>query len=141
MIALASDHGGYGLKTIIAKYLFDKNIPFKDYGTHNTTSVDYPLYADLAVNAVLSKECDRGILICTTGIGISIAANRHAGIRAAHCTDTYQARMTRLHNDANVLCLGAAVTGTGLALMITDTFLDTPFSCEEKHQRRVEMLG
>jgi ribose 5-phosphate isomerase B len=117
-----------------------RSLPYKDYGCYDTASCDYPDYGKAAATAVREGECERGIIICTTGIGISMAANRIPGIRCALCTDTYMAKMTRDHNDANMLAIGAAITGPGLALAIIDTFLDTPFSAEEKHQRRVEKL-
>jgi len=140
MTAIGSDHGGFNLKQQIIFYLEEKNIPYKDFGTYTTESVDYPVYAGKVSEAVLSGEYENGILICTTGIGISIAANRNKGIRAAVCTDTYTARMTRLHNNANILCLGGAVVGYGLALQIVETFLNTDFSNEEKHIRRILMM-
>jgi len=140
MIAIGSDHGGYTLKKQILEHLDGRDITYNDFGTYSLDSVDYPVYADKVCKAVLSGECDTGILICTTGIGVSIAANRNKGIRAALCTSEYEAKMTRLHNDANVLCLGAAVVGAGLATGITDTFLDTEFSGEDKHLRRISMM-
>lgn len=141
MIALASDHGGYELKMIISAHLSKRGLTYKDYGCHNTKSCDYPDFGKAAAIAVSDGECERGILICTTGIGISMAANRIAGIRCAVCTDPYSALMTRSHNDANMLALGGAITGTNLALAIVDTFLDTPFSAEEKHQRRIAKIN
>ena len=140
MIAIGSDHGGFELKQDIIAYLEEKGIEVKDYGTYSTDSCDYPDYAKAVARAILDKEADRGILICGTGIGISIAANRFRGIRAADCTDCYMARMTREHNDANVLALGARVVGKGLAFMIVDTFLETPFSNGERHIKRIEKL-
>lgn len=140
MIAIGSDHGGYELKKQIMEYLDGKNIEYSDFGTYSTDSVDYPVYAEKVCAAILSGQCDKGILICTTGIGISIVANRKKGIRAAVCTDTYTAKMTRLHNNANVLCMGGGVIGAGLAAEITETFLTTDFSNEEKHLRRISMM-
>jgi ribose 5-phosphate isomerase B len=140
MIALASDHGGYDLKMIISDHLTKRGFLFKDYGCYDKQSCDYPDYGKAAAIGVQAGECKRGIVICTTGIGISMVANRIPGIRCALCTDIYMARMTRDHNDANLLALGAAITGTGLSLAIVDTFLDTPFSAEEKHRRRVEKI-
>ena len=140
MIAIGSDHGGFELKQDIIAYLEEKGIEVKDYGTYSTDSCDYPDFAKAVARAILDKEADRGILICGTGIGISIAANRFRGIRAADCTDCYMARMTREHNDANVLALGARVVGKGLAFMIVDTFLETPFSNGERHIKRIEKL-
>lgn len=140
MIAIGSDHGGYELKKQIMEYLDGKNIEYSDFGTYSTDSVDYPVYAEKVCVAILSGQCDKGILVCTTGIGISIVANRKKGIRAAVCTDTYTAKMTRLHNNANVLCMGGGVIGAGLAAEITETFLNTEFSNEEKHLRRISMM-
>ena len=128
MIALGCDHGGYELKQEIIKYLEENNLPFKDFGCYDNSSVDYPIYARKVTDAITHGECDKGILICGTGIGISIAANKVPGIRAALCTDCFCAEATRLHNDANILCMGGRVVGPGLAVKITDTFLNTPFS-------------
>jgi ribose 5-phosphate isomerase B len=141
MIAIASDHGGYELKTAVIAHLKQRGLPYKDCGCCGTQSCDYPDYGRAAAEAVAGGECDRGIVICTTGIGISIAANRLPAIRCGLCTDPYMAKMTRAHNDANMLALGAAVVGTGLALEIVDVFLDTPFSGEEKHVRRIGKLN
>ena len=127
MIALGCDHGGYELKQEIIKHLQERKIEFKDYGCDSLESVDYPVYAKKVANVVASGECEKGILICGTGIGISIAANKVKGIRAALCTDCFMAEATRLHNDANILALGGRVVGPGLALKIVDTFLDTEF--------------
>ena len=138
MIALGCDHGGYELKQEIIKYLEEHGLSYKDYGTFSTDSCDYPDYARAVAESVLNKECDRGILICGTGIGISIAANRFPGIRAANCTDCFMAEATRQHNDANILALGARVVGPGLALKIVDTFLNTEFSNDPRHIRRIE---
>lgn len=140
MLALGCDHGGFALKQVIVKHLEELGIAYKDFGCYDTASVHYPIYAKKVAEAVQSGECDRGILVCSTGIGISIAANRHPGVRAALCTDTFCAKMTRLHNDANVLCLGGLVVGNGLALEIVDTFLNTAFSGEERHQNRIDMI-
>ena len=137
MIALGCDHGGYELKQEIIKYLEAHGLEYKDYGTYSTESCDYSDYAQAVAKAILSKECDRGILICGTGIGISIAANRFPGIRAANCTDCFMAEATREHNDANILALGARVVGSGLALKIVDTFLNTEFSKDSRHIRRI----
>ena len=138
MIALGCDHGGYELKQEVIKYLDAHGLEYKDYGTYSTDSCDYPDYAQAVAKAILNKECDRGILICGTGIGISIAANRFPGIRAANCTDCFMAEATREHNDANILALGARVVGPGLALKIVDTFLNTEFSNDPRHVRRIE---
>lgn len=140
MIALGSDHGGYELKQELIKHLKEKGIEFKDYGCYDDKSCDYPVYAKKVANAIISGECDRGILICGTGIGISITANKFKGIRAALCHDTYSAQATREHNDANILAMGARVVGVGLALKIVDTFLDTKFSNDERHIRRINLI-
>ena len=140
MIALGCDHGGYELKQEIIKYLEENNLPFKDFGCYDNSSVDYPIYARKVTDAITHGECDKGILICGTGIGISIAANKVPGIRAALCTDCFCAEATRLHNDANILCMGGRVVGPGLAVKITDTFLNTPFSNDERHIRRINLI-
>ena len=140
MIGLGCDHGGYELKQEIIKYLEEKGIPYKDFGCDSTKSVDYPIYARKVGRAIQNGECDKGILICGTGIGISIAANKMKGIRAALCTDCFSAEATRLHNDANILALGGRVVGPGLAVKIVDTFLNTEFSHEERHQRRIDII-
>ena len=140
MIALGCDHGGYELKQEIIKHLQEREIEFKDYGCDSLESVDYPVYAKKVANVVASGECEKGILICGTGIGISIAANKVKGIRAALCTDCFMAEATRLHNDANILALGGRVVGPGLALKIVDTFLDTEFSNDERHIRRIGLI-
>lgn len=140
MIALGSDHGGYGLKQEIMKHLEEKGIEYKDYGCYDESPCDYPIFGKKAARAVASGECEKGILICGTGIGISIAANKIKGIRAALCHDVFSAKATREHNDANMLAMGARVVGPGLALMIVDTFLNTEFSSAERHQKRIDML-
>lgn len=140
MIALGSDHGGYELKMKIRKYLDEKNIAYEDMGCAGRDSCDYPVFGHAAAKAVASGRCDKGIVICTTGIGISISANKIPGIRCALCADSLSAKMTRLHNDANMLALGAGIVGENLALEIVDTFLNTPFSGEERHQRRVDLI-
>lgn len=140
MLAIGSDHGGFELKNAIMKHLEKRGIEYKDYGTYSSASCDYPVYGKAVANAVASGECDRGILICGTGIGISITANKVPGIRAALCGDCFSAEATRQHNNANILALGARVTGEGLALKIVDTFLDTPFSNDERHIRRISMI-
>lgn len=121
-------------------HLKGRGLEFKDYGSYDEQSVDYPIYAKKVAEAILSGECDKGILICGTGIGISIAANKYEGIRAALCTDCFMAEATRLHNDANILAMGGRVVGAGLAIKMVDTFLDTPFSNEERHIRRINMI-
>lgn len=140
MIALGSDHGGYELKQEVKAHLAGRGLEFRDYGCDGPQSTDYPIYARRVAQAILDGECDRGILICGTGIGISITANRIPGIRAAVCTDCFTAHETRAHNDANILAMGGRVVGAGLALNIVDTFLDTPFSQEERHKRRIAMI-
>mgnify|MGYP000602344686 FL=1 len=140
MIALGCDHGGYGLMQEVIRHLEDRGLEYKNYGCYSEESVDYPVYAKAAANAVASGECEKGILICGTGIGISIAANKVPGIRAALCHDCFSAEATRQHNDANMLAMGARVIGPGLALKIVDIFLDTPFSNDERHIRRISML-
>lgn len=140
MIALGSDHGGYELKKEIIAYLEENNYEYKDYGCDTKESCDYPVYAKRVAHAITSGECDQGILICGTGIGISIAANKIKGIRAALCHDTFSAQATREHNDANILAMGARVIGPGLALKIVETFLNTPFSNDERHIRRIQQI-
>ena len=140
MIAIGSDHGGFAMKQEIMKHLDKRGLSYKDYGTYTEDSCDYPVYGKAVAHAVANGECDRGIIICGTGIGISISANKVPGIRAALCSDTFSAEMTRLHNDANILALGARVVGPGLALKIVDTFLDTAFSGDERHVRRISMI-
>ncbi|MCR4989999.1 MAG: ribose 5-phosphate isomerase B [Lachnospiraceae bacterium] len=137
MIALGSDHGGFDLKELIKKHLEERGFEVKDFGCFDKSSCDYPDFGKAAAKSVASGECDRGIVVCTTGIGISITANKVSGIRCALCTNPFLAKMTRLHNDANMLALGQGNTGNLLALEIVDTFLDTPFSDEEKHKRRI----
>ena len=140
MIALGCDHGGYGLMQEVIKHLEERGLEYKNYGCYSEESVDYPVYAKKVAHAVADGECERGILICGTGIGISITANKVPGIRAALCGDCFSAQATRDHNDANILAMGARVTGPGLALKIVDTFLDTPFSNDERHIRRIKMI-
>lgn len=137
MIALASDHGGYDLKCEVIRYLEERGIAYKDYGCYGKESCDYPDFGRPAAEAVANGTCEKGVVICTTGIGISIAANKVKGIRCALCCDPVSARLTREHNDANMLAMGAGIVGTNLALGILDTFLNTPFPGEEKHARRV----
>ena len=140
MIAIGNDHTGYELKKAIMKYFDENGIEYKDFGSGDVTSSNYPDYAKAVGRAIQNKECDRGILICGTGIGISIAANKIKGIRAALCHDCFSAEATRLHNDANVLALGARVIGVGHALKIVETFIGTDFSQDERHIRRIQML-
>ncbi len=140
MIALGSDHGGYDLKQEIKKYLEEAGYEYRDFGCETKASCDYPVYGRAAAKAVADGTCDRGILICTTGIGISITANKVPGIRCALCGDVTSARLTRLHNNANMLALGAGIVGTQLALDIVKMFLETEFSGEERHQRRINLI-
>lgn len=140
MIALGSDQAGYNLKQEIIKYLEEKGLEYKDYGSFSEDPVDYPVYGKKVAHAVADGECEKGILICGTGIGISIAANKVKGIRAAQCHDCFCAEATRLHNDANIVAMGARVVGPGLAVKIVDTFLNTEFSGAERHARRIAML-
>ena len=140
MIAIGSDHGGFELKQEIMAHLEKRGLEYKDFGTYTPESCDYPVYGKAVAHAVASGACDRGIIICGTGIGISITANKIPGIRAALCTDCFCAEATRLHNDANILALGGRVVGPGLALKIVDTFLDTPFSGDDRHKRRIYMI-
>ena len=140
MIALANDHSGIALKEEIKKLLDQRGLEYKDFGTNTEASVDYPIYGESVAKAVVSGECDRGIIICGTGIGISIAANKVRGARAALCTDCFMAEMTRRHNDANILALGARVLGHGLALKIVETFLDTEVE-GGRHARRVDIIS
>ena len=140
MIAIGSDHGGWALKQEVMKHLDARGLEYKDYGTYSEDSCDYPVYGKAVAHAVADGECEKGIIICGTGIGISITANKIKGIRAALCSDCFSAEMTRLHNDANILAMGARVVGSGLALKIVDTFLDTPFSGDERHIRRIKQI-
>lgn len=140
MIAIGSDHGGYELKQKVISHLEAKGISVKDVGCRSKDSCDYPVFGQAAAKAVASGECEKGIVICTTGIGISIVANKVQGVRCGLCGDTFSAKMTRLHNDANMLAMGAGVVGEQLAMDIVDTFLGTDFSKEEKHIRRIGMI-
>ena len=141
MIAIGSDHGGYALKKALMAHLDKRGLEYKDFGTYSEASCDYPVFAKAVAHAVASGECECGILVCGTGIGVSITANKVPGIRAALCGDCFSAEVTREHNDANVLCMGARVVGEGLALKIADIFLDTPFSNDERHIRRISQIG
>ena len=140
-ILIASDHGGFKLKNEIIKHLKEQGLDIEDFGCYNTDSCDYPVYAKIVAEQVAdAKEDDvKGILVCGTGIGMSIAANRYKGIRAAHCTDTFSARMTRMHNNSNILCLGERITGFGLAADIVDIWLNTEFE-GGRHQKRIDMI-
>ena len=140
MIAIGSDHGGYALKKALMAHLDKRGLEYKDFGTYSEASCDYPVFAKAVAHPVASGECECGILVCGTGIGVSITANKVPGIRAALCGDCFSAEVTREHNDANVLCMGARVVGEGLALKIADIFLDTPFSNDERHIRRISQI-
>jgi len=140
-VAIASDHGGYGLKQEILRLLDEKRVAHADFGVYDGCSADYPEYAEKAALAVLSGDCDTGILICGTGIGISIAANKIPGIRCALCHDCASARLTRLHNDANMLALGGRIIGAEHARAIVEAFLETPFSQDERHARRIRGIA
>lgn len=138
-VAIGSDHGGFRYKEAVINYLKENNIEFIDLGTHSTKSCDYPQIAKSVAKRVVSGEFDRGILICGTGIGMSIAANKISGIRAALCGDTCSAKFSRAHNDANILCLGERVIGECLALEIVDIWLKSDFE-GDRHKRRVDMI-
>ena len=140
MIALGCDHGGYELMQEVKAYLDKRGLEYHDFGCFGPESVDYPVYARKVGRAIQEGICEKGILICGTGIGISITANKMKGIRAAVCTDCFTAEATRLHNDANILAMGGRVVGPGLAVKIVETFLNTPFSNEERHVRRINMI-
>lgn len=140
MIALGCDHGGFPLMQEVIKHLEERGLEYKNFGTFSEASCDYPEFGKAVAHAVADGECEKGILICGTGIGISITANKVHGIRAALCHDCFSAEATRLHNDANILAMGARVVGPGHALKIVDTFLDTPFSNEERHIRRISQI-
>ena len=140
MIALGCDHGGSALMQEIIAWLEKNNYEYKNFGTYSEASVDYPEYGKKVAHAVADGECEFGILICGTGIGISITANKVKGVRAALCTDCFCAQATREHNNANILALGGRVVGPGLALKIVETFLTTPFSNDERHIRRINMI-
>ena len=139
-IMIGSDHGGFLLKEEIKRHLDALGVEYKDFGTYSEESCDYPVFGEAVARAVASGEAEKGIIICGTGIGISIAANKVKGIRAANCGDCYSAEYTRRHNNANILALGARVTGSGLALKIVDTFLETEFE-GGRHARRVALIA
>lgn len=139
MIALGCDHAGFPLKEEIKKHLDEQNIPYIDCGVYTAESADYPIQAEATCAKVTSGECDKAILCCGTGVGISIAANKVNGIRACCCSDYFSAKYTRMHNDANALCLGARVIGAGLAIELVDVFLNTEFE-GGRHQRRVDLI-
>lgn len=140
-ICIGSDHGGYQLKLEIIDHLKERGFEITDVGCDDDKSCDYPIYALKATELIQSGNSELGILVCGTGIGMSMAANKQDGIRAALCHDTFSAQATREHNNANILCMGARVVGPGLALKIVDTFLDTPFSNDERHIRRISMYS
>ena len=140
MIALGCDHGGFELMQMVKKHLEDKGVEYKDYGTYSTDSCDYPEFAKKVAESILDGSAEKGILICSTGIGISIAANRYPGIRAGLCHDTMTARLTREHNNANILAMGAKCVGPELAKEIVDVFFETDFSGGERHTRRVASI-
>lgn len=141
MLVIASDHGGFAMKEQLCAHLRERGVDFEDAGCFSEESVDYPAYAEKVGKAVAAGVYERGVLVCGTGIGMSIAANKIPGIRAALCGDCYSAAMSREHNDANILCLGGRTLGTALAMRILDTWLDTPFSHAEKHSRRIAQIG
>ena len=140
-IALACDHGGLELKLKIKEHLIERGFEVEDFGTHTTDSCDYPDYAAPAARAVAEGRCDRGVLVCTTGVGMSVTANKIPGIRCALLSDLMSARLTREHNDSNIVALGQGVVGEKLALEIVDTFLATPFSNGDRHIRRIAKLS
>ena len=137
MIALGCDHAGYQLMKEIIKYLEENKIEYKNFGTFSEDSCDYPDFAKKAAQSIVDGVCEKGILVCGTGIGISIAANKVKGIRCALCGDCFSAKACREHNDANMISLGSRVTGVGHALEIVKTFLQTPFSNDERHKKRI----
>ena len=140
MIAIGSDHGGFALKTKVIEHLKEKGVECKDFGTYSLDSCDYPDFGRAAAEAVASGECEKGIVICTTGIGISITANKVRGIRCALCHNSTTARLTREHNDANVCAIGSGMCGEILSVDILDTGLSTEFSNDERHQRRIDKI-
>ena len=139
-IAIGCDHGALELKNLLLAHLENQGHTVRDFGTFTPDSCDYPDFAAAAAQAVASGECERGIVLCTTGIGVSISANKVKGIRCALLSDVWSAKMTRLHNDTNMMALGAGVVGPNLALEIADTWLNTAFSGEARHQRRIDKL-
>ncbi len=140
MIALGCDHAGLELKNAVKAHLEERKIEYKDFGTYTEDSVDYAVYAEKTARAVVSKECELGLLFCGTGVGISIAANKVKGIRAACCSDKFSAEMTRLHNDANILCTGGRVISIEKAIELVDVFIETKFSGDERHIRRIAQI-
>ena len=140
MIVVGSDHGGLLLKDPVIEILDELKIPYRYIGTDNTESTDYPMWGSKAAKMVSSGECEKGIIICGTGAGISMAANKVKGIRCVVCSDVYTAKLSRAHNDANMLALGGRVVGPDLAKMLVQTWLETPFDGGERHKRRVQMI-
>ena len=139
-VSVGCDHGALALKNKVVAHLESKGVEVLDFGTHTLDSCDYPEFAAAAARAVASGECEKGIVLCTTGIGVSISANKIDGIRCALLSDVWSAKMTRLHNDTNMMALGAGVVGENLALEIVDTWLTTEFSGDERHQRRIDKV-
>ena len=140
MIALGCDHGGYDLMQEVIAHLEKRGLEYKNFGTYTKASCDYPEFAHAVAHAVVDGQCEKGILICGTGIGISIAANKVEGVRCALCHDCFSAKATREHNNSNILAMGGRIVGPGLALDIVDLFLDTPFSNDERHMRRIAKI-
>lgn len=140
LVAIGSDHAGFEYKKLVAQVLNELGVPYRDFGTDSEQSVDYPRYAHAVARAVADGECCCGVLVCGTGVGMSLVANKVPGIRAALCNDTYTARVSRLHNDANVLCLSGRVVGTEIVRDVVRTWITTPFSGEERHVRRLAQL-
>ena len=140
MIAIGCDHGGYDLKLSVIRHLEEEKISYKDFGCNSKESCDYPVFGEAVADAVASGECEKGIVICTTGIGISIVANKVKGIRCALCSEPVSAKMARLHNNANLLAMGGGFVGPNIGNEIVDAFLKTDFSNESKHQRRIDMM-
>lgn len=140
MIAIGSDHGGFDLKEAVKKHLEARGIEVKDMGTYSKDSCDYPVFGKAVAEEVAAGKADKGIVVCTTGIGISITANKVKGIRCALCADPLSAKMTRLHNNANVLAMGGGIIGENIAMEIVDNFIDTEFSGEARHQRRIDLI-
>ena len=138
-VALAADHGGYELKEAVRKHLDEIGVAYKDFGSYDGQAVDYPDMAEVACRAVVAGECDKALLFCGTGVGISMSANKIKGIRACCCSDAFSAEYTRLHNDANALCMGGRVVGPGLGIYLVDIFLKTPFE-GGRHQRRIDKM-
>ena len=139
-IAIGCDHGAVELKDAVKAHLEQKGYEVRDFGTYTTASCDYPEFAAAAARAVASGECEKGIVLCTTGIGVSISANKIKGIRCALLSDVLSAKMTRLHNDTNMMAMGAGIIGKNLAMEIVDTWIGTEFSNEERHQRRIDKM-